>query len=145
MDISGEVLGCSVPTLIVCCACKPTARKEKKSLELCMRDRRRECVCACKHVHVTMTTVFLIYDPHLRPGCRFVGGAEGGEAWGGKRGKKKQSGDSEVSAVPGPLAFMGPLKKKRERMNILPVLIDFSSSASPAPPQAPFLHSLKEQ
>lgn len=55
---------------------------------------------------VTMTTVFLIYDPHLRPGCRFVGGAEGGEARGRKRGEKKQSGNSEVSAVPGPLAFI---------------------------------------
>lgn len=69
----------------------------------------RACVRDSASVHVTMTTVFLIYDPHLRPGCRFVGGAEGGEA-SGERGReggaKKQSGDSEVSAVPGPLAFM---------------------------------------
>lgn len=67
--------------------------------------RNSASVCRYKHVHVTMTTVFLIYDPYLCPGCQFVGEAEGAEA-GGKRGEKKQSGDSEVSAVLGPLAFM---------------------------------------
>lgn len=73
-------------------------------------------VCACKHVHVTMTTVFLIYDPHLRPACPFVGGAEGGEARGekGKKKKKKAIGRFRGERCSGPVSFYGPLKKKRE-------------------------------
>lgn len=57
------------------CVCIPTVRREeKKRIEVCVRERDGASV------HVTTTTVFLIYDRHLHPGCRFVGGAEGGEA-----------------------------------------------------------------
>lgn len=60
------------------------------------------------------------------------GGWGGGGGGGGRKqkGGRKQSGDSEVR----PVSFYGLLKKKRKRMNILPVLIDFCSS-SPALPQ----------
>lgn len=103
-----------------------------------MRGKREEawrCACMWDGGSVTMTTVFLIYDPHLCPGS---GGANegrvgwGGWGWGGRKqkGGRKQSGDSEVR----PVSFYGLLKKKRKRMNILPVLIDFCSS-SPALPQ----------
>lgn len=55
------------------------------------------CVRDSASVHVTMTTVFLIYDPHLRPGCRFVGGAEGGEASGGRG---REGGQKSNRAIP---------------------------------------------
>lgn len=62
---------------------------------------------------------------------------------GGKKGRKKKAiGRFRGERCSGPVSFYGPLKKKRERMNILPALIDFSF-ASPALLQAPFLHSLK--
>lgn len=47
-----------------------------------------------------------------------------------KKGGKKAIGQFRGERCSAPVSFYCPLKKKRERMNILPVLIDFSSSAS---------------
>lgn len=79
-------------------------------------EKQYPAVCVCvweyKHVHVKMTTVFFIYDPHLCLGCQFFWGAEGRghmrRTVEGKKEKKKKKllGNSGVSAVLGPLAFM---------------------------------------
>lgn len=45
--------------------------------------------------------------------------------------KERQSDDSEVSAVLPPVSFYGLLKKKRVRVNILSLLIDFSPRTIP--------------
>lgn len=85
-------------------------------------------------VHVMATAVFLIYDPSppsRLPICRRSGGRRGTRAKRGRRGRKKKAiGQFRGERCSAPVSFYGPLKKKRERMNILPVLIDFSSSAS---------------
>lgn len=86
----GPQLCCVSLDIVRVCVC--VARKEKKRLELCIRARRCRCESAGEHVHVTMTTVFFIYDPHLRPGCRFVEKRREvrQEGW-GKGGERKKS------------------------------------------------------
>lgn len=138
---------CSALCARVCCVSVCLQWGGSKSASRCARmwdsQRRRACITvwgACEGDYRFFP--YLWPSPLSRmPVCLRSSGR--GRHKGGKEGEKKKAiGRFRGERCSGPVSFYGPLKKKRERMNILPALIDFSF-ASPALLQAPFLYSLK--